>query len=144
MKTSKLFKRICTAIVMCVIIILNSGCSESDPDAGKKKIYSTAQQCVVKYLDSPSSAVFPEFDHSFVSYQTSILEDLGEGTSLEYRIYDVNAYVESQNEYGVMMRQDFHVEVALYVDDFPTPKFGEEGIHKGIENHCYSALVELN
>ncbi|SBV99160.1 exported hypothetical protein [uncultured Eubacteriales bacterium] len=136
-------KRI-TAILMLLVALLVTvtGCSDELP-SGLPDVYEIAKINVENNLVSPSSAVFPEFDDSFVEYSRSILEDVGKGT-LEYRVYEVNAYVDSENTFGAMVRTHFFVEVYAYVDDYNSPKFGEEGIHKNIEDHYYTIILSLN
>ena len=56
--------------------------------------YSCAQTMVKRNLKSPSTAQFP-------TYKEAVITKLGEGK------YEVKAYVDAQNSFGAMIRNDF-------------------------------------
>jgi hypothetical protein len=142
MKKRKQLK-ICPLVLIFLLSasVLMFGCTP-EPPSGLPDIYSQAQSIVLDNLMAPASAKFPDYDSSFVKYNTSILQDKGKG-KLEYRVYDVNAYVDAQNVYGALIRDEFWVQVYVYVDDFETHQFGENGIHKGVSDHYYIVLKQL-
>jgi hypothetical protein len=130
------------SLLIVIFILSVTGCTSTNAPSGLESIYEIAQQKVPEGLISPASAKFPEFDKSFVTYDTSILKDFGKGV-LEYRVYDVKSYVDSQNVYGAIMRNNFWVKVYYYVDDYNSPQFGEKGIHKGVKDHYYAELKSV-
>lgn len=130
-------------VVLIVFGVMLTGCGKERPNP-LEQIYTTSQQQVLNSLISPATAEFPEFEESFVKYNTSVLEDLGEGMPLEYRVYDVVSYVDSMNSFGAMLRTNYYVQVYYYVDKYSSPKFGDQGIKKGIENHYYSYLISID
>lgn len=135
-------KKFALCLVGIALVVVFTGCSSKAP-SGLPDIYRTATELIQQELISPSSAVFSDFDESFVSYDRSVLEDVGEGVALEYRVYKVKSFVDSQNAFGATLRANFEVEVYAYVDDYNSAKFGEQGIHKGIEDHYYRFLLKL-
>ncbi|HCT64753.1 MAG TPA: hypothetical protein DIC60_05735 [Lachnospiraceae bacterium] len=134
-------KNLIAILILCAVMLI--GCGKEKPTP-LEQIYTTAHQQVLNSLIAPATAEFPEFQESFVKYNTSVLEDLGEGMPLEYRVYDVVSYVDSMNSFGAMLRTNYYVQVYYYVDKYPSPKFGDQGIKKGIENHYYSYLISID
>ncbi len=129
--------------VIAVIVFLCRGCfSGSEAPSGLEDLYIDAQKIVCDQLLCPSTAVFPQFDRSFVTYADEVLEDHGMGM-LDYRVYDVKAYVDSENAFGAMVRNDFWVKVYAYDDDYRNAKFREEGTHKGIKDHNYVEYIDV-
>ena len=143
MKQNIMGKIIVLMLVVCFSFAVMTGCSVSEPPSQLPNIYETSQECIQKSLICPTTAIFPEYEDTFVEYNKRVLEDLGEGVALEYRVYDVNAYVDSQNAYGAMIRNNFHAQVYLYVDDLYSTEYGDEGVHKGIQDHCYTYLIDM-
>jgi|GEM_PF-3483875 len=130
-------------LIILIIAFSISGCTSESLPSGLEDLYIQSQSVVKDALLSPATAVFPEFDESFVKYRQNVLADLGEGVELEYRVYDVKAYVDSQNMFGALVRAYYWVTIYSYVDDYNSPQFGEKGIHKGIDDHYYICLEEL-
>lgn len=139
-KTKSLLSLLLFSFLFSMFLV---GCSSGEPPSGLPDIYAVAQDAVKKQLLSPATAVFPDFDKSFVHYDRSVLEDCGEGIPLEYRVYRVDAYVDSSNAFGTPVRTNFIAEVYCYVDDYVSAQFGEQGIHKNIEDHYYTSILEL-
>jgi len=83
--------------IVSIILAIKGG--ESSPKSRLPEFYSTAQECVDAHLFNPETSSYPEYKEGMVKYNSSVLEDLGDGV-LEYRVYDVNSYVYAQDQYG--------------------------------------------
>lgn len=127
-------------LIISIILAIKGG--ESSPKSRLPEFYSTAQECVDAHLFNPESAEYPEYKEGMVVYNSSVLEDLGDGY-LQYRIYDVKSYVDAIDQTGYPGRAKFFVQVYVYVDDYSSSQYGEQGTHKGVEDHYYSYLRSL-
>lgn len=76
-----------------------------------REAYSWAQEAISQAIYTPSTAKFPEFTSDFIisDQKTITYEDT------KYRIYLINAYVDSQNTFGAMERSYFLVSIGLPV-----------------------------
>ena len=81
-----------------------------------EEIMQAVKPAVCAQLKSPASAQFP----------VDLISIVGD----ESRGYHIEGYVDSQNSYGAMIRNDFTAEVAIE-NGFPVVK-GQQGPGKGI------------
>lgn len=115
-KQSPRFSRIIWRFVWIVLLICCASYS-LNPDNnilginGMRKAYATAQEVIQNELLSPNSAVFPEFEPEFVTQRTKSVTHEG----IEFKVYTVTAYVDSNNAFGASVRSKFVVEIG-----FPT------------------------
>ena len=79
---------------------------------------ATAQEVIQDELLSPNSAVFPKFEPEFVTQRTKTVVYEG----VEYNVYTVTAYVDSDNAFGTSIRSSFVVEIG-----FPTER--DDGVY---------------
>lgn len=128
--------------IICLILSIKN--ADSSQPSGLPIIYDTAKECVTAHLFNPETAKYLEYEEGMVVYNSSVLEDMGEGYGyLEYRIYDVKSYVYAVNQMGQSGKANFFVQVYVYVDDYQTSEYGEQGIHKGVKDHYCSYLRGL-
>lgn len=80
---------------------------------GMRKAYSAAQEVIQEELLSPNSAVFPEFEPEFVTQRTKTVVYEG----VEYKVYTVTAYVDSDNAFGASVRSKFVVEIGFSAEE---------------------------
>ena len=95
-------KKINMIIGVVVFIVFFATCynimnTESGPP-DKMDAWYMAQQFIEKQLNSPSSAEFPWYDDSYV-------------TELDDCTFEVNAYLDAENAFGVMLRKNFSISV---------------------------------
>ena len=129
-------------LIISVTLMLRA--MDDTPQSGLPSVYDTAKECVTAHLFYPDTAKYPEYEEGMVVYNSSVLEDIGEGYGcLEYRIYDVKSSVYAVNQIGQSGKADFFVQVYVYVDDYPSAQYGEQGIHKGVKDHYCSYLRSL-
>lgn len=126
--------------IISIILAINN--ANYSPKSRLPEFYSTAQECVDAHLFNPETSSYPEYKEGMVKYNSLVLEDLGDGY-LQYRIYDVKSYVYATNQTGEPGRANFFVQVYVYVDDYSSSQYGEQGTHKGVEDHYYSFLRDL-
>ncbi len=134
------------SVVLMVVglsCITLTGCG-TDLDAANKSVYLTAQESVNEFLIAPSTAEYEEWNHDMMEAKGFVLEDLGEGQPLEYKLIAYSGYVDSENEYGVMIRNTFTVDVYEYRDSRQTEHFGGVGLNTGIQNHVYCHVIAFN
>lgn len=104
---NKIARIVLSTIILLVIAgVMLHRCST---DWNREEAYYYAQDVISDQLLSPSSAVFPEYDSSFVSHTSETVKLDGE----EYDIYTVTAYVDSQNVFGVLIRSEYQVAIGL-------------------------------
>lgn len=86
-------------IAICLIFgFIVSQCNEDNKSKpGSKHIaaYIHSQTDIKNLLKSPASAEFPYYSESFVNYNPTT------------QTYTVNAYVDSQNSFGAMLRTNY-------------------------------------
>ena len=129
-------------LIISVTLMLRA--IDDTPQSRLPIIYDTAKECVTAHLFYPESAKYLDYEEGMVVYNSSVLEDIGEGYGcLEYRIYDVKSSVYAVNQIGQSGKADFFVQVYVYVDDYPSAQYGEQGIHKGVNDHMCSYLRSL-
>lgn len=89
------------AILVILVLLMIGNCSNSG-NQGDNKIdaWVFAQNTVESKLKSPGTAKFPRYSSSFVT-------DLG---SNKYRI---KSYVDAQNSFGALIRENFIVELEI-------------------------------
>lgn len=110
------YKYMCAALVLLLTVSVFSSCSntiERSEYTYREQIYIESQTIVANELLYPPSAVFPEFESTFVA-------DNGEEIAYEdtlYHTYTVTAYVDSQNAFGAMFRTEYQVIIGVPVED---------------------------
>lgn len=85
---------------------------------GMRKAYATVQEVIKNELLAPSSAVFPKFEPEFVTQRTkTVIHD-----GIEFDVYTVSAYVDSNNAFGTSVRSKFVAEIGF-------PKEGNSDVY---------------
>lgn len=78
-----------------------------------REVYSCSQEVICdEVLLDPAGAEFPKFDPDYVTRSSEKLTYEG----VEYYVYTVSAYVDSNNAFGARFRQKYTVEIGLPVD----------------------------
>lgn len=100
-------------VVLFVALLIWSFIDMSNPDndlldiSSMREAYAASQQAVSDSLLAPTSAEFPKFDSKYVT------RNFGEYTfyGRPCYVYTVNAYVDAQNTYGVLVRSYYSVDI---------------------------------
>jgi len=78
-----------------------------------REAYACSQEVICDdVLLDPSSAVFPKFEPDFVTQVSVPLTYEG----MEFNLYTVTAYVDTNNAFGSTFRMDYTVEIAFPTD----------------------------
>jgi len=101
--------------VILVGFFSGSSSSSGNSSTQTKSVYAPdeidlhiqAQQFVLQALKSPSTAKFPPLPYDAVKINTP------EGAENNDGVYRVRSYVDSQNSFGAMIRNDWTVEMML-------------------------------
>lgn len=102
-------------LIIALLLMTACGGGGSDSDNGEQQeqkaehseyaAYAVSQKLLEDKLHSPSTAEYP-------AMSTVDVEHLGEG------VYTVDAYVDAQNAYGAMVRQDYYMKIQYEGDDY--------------------------
>jgi len=84
-------------------VVLVSSCAKPEPEDSALNAYLISQEFVSDQLKSPSTAKFPPYSESFIT-------DWGKGK------YVVNAYVDAQNLFGAVIRNNYRITVTCTGD----------------------------
>lgn len=95
---------ICVALFVVFIIVISSGLFKTSRHAPKTisqdEAYVASQALVKKQLKSPASAKFPPIS------QATIMK-------VKDSVYWVSAYVDAQNSFGALIRQEYSGTIAF-------------------------------
>jgi hypothetical protein len=90
-------------LVIIIIVVVAGWLVYPKGDSGMAiDAYLTTQVHVKKYLKAPATAQFPEYDKSFVK-------------KINDTSFEVNAYVDSQNGFGALLRSTYLIR--MHQDD---------------------------
>ncbi len=89
--------------IVIILLVILSGCSSEDYTPGKADASVEAENLVLKQLKAPSTAKFQSYSSENV-------------TALGNNKYIVKGYVDAQNGFGAMIRNNFEVEVEFSKD----------------------------
>lgn len=87
----------CTFLAMILIAILVFIFTQSGTLNESEDAYYTSQEYIKKLLKSPATATFPEYDLKYI-HNTG-------------QTYQIDAFVDSQNSFGAMLRSTYQVQL---------------------------------
>jgi len=95
--------------LMAIILISCNRPIERSEYSTREVIYEESKSVIMEQLLSPTSAIFPDFESTFVvdNGKEIVYEEI------VYHTYTVNAYVDSHNAFGTMIRQKYQVIIGL-------------------------------
>lgn len=97
-------------VVLFAALLIYSALSDDNPElniSSKREAYSASQEAVSDSLLVPTSAEFPKFDSKYVTRKSGEYTFYGRPCY----VYTVNAYVDAQNTYGVLVRSYYSVDI---------------------------------
>ena len=109
------FKLLISLLLCTLVSMFLFSCNrpiERSEYSDRELIYEESQSVIMDNLLSPTSAVFPDFESSFVSdnEEEIVYEEI------TYHTYTVTAYVDSHNAFGTMVRQKYQTIIGIPVN----------------------------
>ena len=116
-KKTSLFRKL--IYVAIAIILVMAFIKSLDPYGNilnidtMREAYSYSQEAICKdVLIDPTSSEFPKFEPDFVTQ----ISEKHTYDGIEYDVYTVTAYVDSNNAFGAKFRMNYTVEIGFPVD----------------------------
>ena len=98
--------------IILVIAAMGSGSSFDDNRDYKREAYIMSQEFIKDELKSPSTAKFPTYTSISVIEASDKHKEYG-----DHEVYEVDAYVDSENGFGAMIRTDYFMTLKRKADD---------------------------